>query len=404
MGSIIRMFPHDLDLTELLDGDLDAVDDDAITATMVGLEDLETRLQAARLRVQSEWDRRQLWALDGCVTGGQWLASRCAMAGSTARERLRIAAKLRSMPIVFATLADGIITYAKARALAAVYRPATAEAFARDETMLVGIARNLSVDDLTVALRDWAVRADPDGTDQRIERTERDRRAHLSPTLDGTARLDANLTAEATAIIGPALAGIADDLRRAETDAAASTLTATQRRHDALVEMARRATAAPPGSSPAAPLFVLNLDSRALTEGRAGVDPVTGLAYRGETLRRLACDAGIVRVITNGRSQPLDIGQQTRNPNPAQRRAVLLRDGGCQFPGCDRPPDWCQPHHIIHWAGGGPTDLANLVLLCSHHHHLVHEGGYRCSGIAPDHITWARPDGFPIVTTFARAA
>ncbi len=398
------MFPHDLDLTELLDGDLEAVDDDTITATMVGLEALETRLQAARLRVQSEWDRRQLWALDGCVSGGPWLASRCAMAASTARERLRVAAKLRSMPTVFAALAAGTITYAKARALAAVYRPATAEAFARDEAMLVSIARTLCVDDLVVALRDWAVRADPDGTDQSIERTERDRRANFSPTLDGTARLDANLTAEATAIIGPALTHIADDLRRAETDAAASPLTATQRRHDALMEMARRAMAAPPGSSPATPLFVINIDHQTLAEGRGGVDPVTGLAYRGDTLRRLACDAGIVRVITNGRSQPLDIGLQTRNPSPAQRRALLLRDRGCRFPGCDRPPDWCQPHHIIHWAHGGPTDLANLVLLCSHHHHLVHEGGYRCTGIAPDNITWARPDGFPIVTLFARAA
>ena len=398
------MFPHDMDLVELIDGDLETLDDDTVTATMVALDDHETRLQAARLRVQSEWDRRQLWALDGCVTGGQWLASRCAMAPSTARERLRIAAKLRSMTLVFAALAAGEITYAKARALAGVYRPATAEAFARDEEMLVGLARNLRVDDLTIALRSWVAHADPDGTDADIERAERDRRANFSPTLDGTARLDSNLTAEATALVGSALTTIADDLRRAEGDAAASPLTATQRRHDALAEMARRAMAAPPGSSPAAPLFVLNLDSRALTEGRAGVDPVTGLAYRGETLRRLACDAGIVRVITNGRSQPLDIGQQTRNPNPAQRRAVLLRDGGCRFPGCDRPPNWCQPHHITHWARGGPTDIANLVLLCSHHHHLVHEGGYRCSGIAPDHITWARPDGFPIVTTFARAA
>ena len=80
MSSIVRMFPHDLDLSELLDGDLEAVDDDTLTATMVTLEEAETRLQAARLRVGSEWDRRQLWAVDGCVTGGQWLASRCALA------------------------------------------------------------------------------------------------------------------------------------------------------------------------------------------------------------------------------------------------------------------------------------------------------------------------------------
>ena len=269
------MFPYDLDLVELIDGDLETLDDGTVTATMVALEDHETRLQAARLRVQSEWDRRQLWALDGCVTGGQWLASRCAMAPSTARERLRVAAKLRSMALVFAALAAGDITYAKARALAGVYRPTTVEAFARDEKMLVGLARNLTVDDLTIALRSWVAHADPDGTDADIERTERDRRANFSPTLDGTARLDSNLTAEATAIVGTALTTIADELRRTEGDAAASPLTATQRRHDALAEMARRAMAAPPGSSPAAPLFVLNLDYEALVNGATAVDPGT---------------------------------------------------------------------------------------------------------------------------------
>lgn len=74
------------------------------------------------------------------------------------------------------------------------------------------------------------------------------------------------------------------------------------------------------------------------------------------------------------------------------RRAVVVRDGRCRFPGCDRPPPWCDAHHVIHWADGGPTALSNLVLLCRRHHRLVHEGGFglEMNGSRP---TFRRPDG-----------
>jgi hypothetical protein len=77
------------------------------------------------------------------------------------------------------------------------------------------------------------------------------------------------------------------------------------------------------------------------------------------------------------RPQPLDVGRATRVVAPAQRSALTVRDGGCRFPGCDRPVAWCEAHHLRHWLHGGPTDLDNLVLLCRGHHHAVHEGGWR---------------------------
>src|SRR4029077_8746214 len=64
--------------------------------------------------------------------------------------------------------------------------------------------------------------------------------------------------------------------------------------------------------------------------------------------------------------------------SPAMRRAVVLRDGHCRLPGCDRPPAWCDAHHVLHWADGGRTDLCNLILLCRRHHRMLHErGGFR---------------------------
>ncbi|MCZ7534579.1 MAG: HNH endonuclease [Acidimicrobiia bacterium] len=93
-----------------------------------------------------------------------------------------------------------------------------------------------------------------------------------------------------------------------------------------------------------------------------------------ETVRRWACDASISRVITGTRGEPLEAGRQRRTVTGAQRRALVVRDAGCRFPGCDRQPAWCAPHHLVHWADGGPTDLDNLLLLCHRHHRLVHEG------------------------------
>ena len=72
-------------------------------------------------------------------------------------------------------------------------------------------------------------------------------------------------------------------------------------------------------------------------------------------------------------SQPLDVGRSTRVVQPSQRAALAVRDGGCVFPGCDRPLAWCDAHHLEHWVDGGPTDLANLALVCRAHHRTVHE-------------------------------
>lgn len=91
-----------------------------------------------------------------------------------------------------------------------------------------------------------------------------------------------------------------------------------------------------------------------------------------EAARRIACDAGVSRIITRGASEILDVGRRTRVVRPVLRRALELRDGGCTHPGCDRPPQWCDAHHIVDWADGGETSLANLRLLCRRHHRMEH--------------------------------
>jgi hypothetical protein len=89
-------------------------------------------------------------------------------------------------------------------------------------------------------------------------------------------------------------------------------------------------------------------------------------------------------------TQPLEVGRTSRVVQPAQRNALAVRDGGCVFPDCDRPLAWCEAHHLRHWLHGGPTDLANLALLCRAHHRAVHEGGWRLAR-GPDGRLTATP-------------
>jgi hypothetical protein len=118
--------------------------------------------------------------------------------------------------------------------------------------------------------------------------------------------------------------------------------------------------------------------------GHAGVVP-SSLA------RRMACDAKVIPAVMGGASEPLDIGRATRVIPAGMRRAVVLRDGGCTFPGCDRPQAWCDAHHVLHWSDGGATALSNLLLLCRAHHRSVHEGfSVEMTKTGP---VFRRPDG-----------
>jgi hypothetical protein len=99
-----------------------------------------------------------------------------------------------------------------------------------------------------------------------------------------------------------------------------------------------------------------------------------GAVLGPDAVRRIACDASVVRVVLDPAGQPLDVGRRTRVVPPAIRTALTVRDRGCAYPGCERGPQWTDAHHVRHWADGGSTSLDNLVLLCRQHHRAVHEG------------------------------
>jgi hypothetical protein len=151
--------------------------------------------------------------------------------------------------------------------------------------------------------------------------------------------------------------------------------TAAQRRADALGEVCRGWLDA--GDRPEVagerPHVTVTVHSEALRAG-SGTSEMDQVGPVDPAIaRRISCDAGISRVVLAGRSEPLDVGRRTPVVPPALRRAVVVRDRHCRFPGCDRPQAWCDAHHVVHWADGGSTALQNLILLCRRHHRMVHE-------------------------------
>ncbi|SKB07926.1 HNH endonuclease [Aeromicrobium choanae] len=123
--------------------------------------------------------------------------------------------------------------------------------------------------------------------------------------------------------------------------------------------------------------LVVTVDEATLrgSTDRAGVTE-HGTTVSAGQLRRLACDAGILPAVMGSGSKALDLGREERYHSVPQRRALALRDLGCAFPGCDRPPGWCESHHLVPWSRGGPTTVDDGVLLCSRHHHEVHDRGW----------------------------
>ncbi|SDU76284.1 HNH endonuclease [Jiangella alkaliphila] len=150
---------------------------------------------------------------------------------------------------------------------------------------------------------------------------------------------------------------------------------------DALIELCRRGLDHGdllPGARGARPhiTVIASLPTLRRQPGCPKAVSMWGTPITPEALRRLACDAGVSRVLTDPAGVPLDVGRQYRTVTPAQWVALVARDKGCAFPGCSRPAAWTQAHHVKHWADGGATDLNNLVLLCGHHHRSVHHRGW----------------------------
>ena len=299
------------------------------------------------------------------------------MTHGAATAAIEMARRLEHLPETSEAFARGTISRAHAQVITRAATPARMDALAAIESSLMLAAEAVGPKQLRDLVQQVTDAIDGDGgAADACARHER-RRLHVSPTLDGMVAIDGLLDAEGGEIVISALESALQSAR-----GAGDVRTRPQRRADALVELCRvgaRDHAAGPGRRHRPHVSVV-LDIEALENGagtaprRAHAEHVGRLPVA--TIERMLCDAGIARVITRGRSVPIDVGRTTRTIPPALWRALVVRDRGCVAPGCDRPVGWCEVHHRIPWSHGGATDLANCELRCARHHHAVHEGGH----------------------------
>ena len=389
-------------LEEILAEDEAGLDDDGLEEEFAALDRAADVIDGKRLRVLAQIEHRGTYARDGHVSLTAWLAHRFRKTWSAASRLVRAARALEQMPATREALEEGEITSSAVDLLASAQQ-VDPKAFAQAEDYLVEAATTLSIPDLGRVVGTWRRAAEDARGPEASERAYERRRLHVSPTLSGMVRVDGDLDPETGQSVISALRAVCDTEVRCTTDQRSS----PQRRADALGEICRQwldGTDRPlvGGERPHVSITVdlQTLQGRLPSSGPPGsrspgfrseaeledVGPISS-----EAARRLACDASVARVITRGASEPLDVGRRTQVVPAGIRRAVVARDRGCRFPGCDRPQGWSDAHHVVHWAHGGDTAVSNLVLLCRRHHRLVHHGfGLEMANGRP---RFFRPDG-----------
>ncbi len=220
------------------------------------------------------------------------------------------------------------------------------------------------------------------------ERYHRARALFVRPDAAGLTEYRWLLGPDGAAVVDAALSELAAPVPA--EDGTPDPRSPAQRRSDALLALVQRAVRTPDSTLPSASAahVVVTMDYERLVEAVRGVGvTATGHVLSPETVRRLACDAGVTPMVLGSDGAPLDVGRTRRLFTAAQRRALWERDRGCTFPGCTAPPAWTEAHHVVHWIRGGATDLLNAALLCGRHHRHVHSRDLTASVTATG-VTW----------------
>lgn len=308
----------------------------------------------------------------GYLTTASWLRSACRLSPGGARAAVGLGRRLHDhLPAVGAALREGSISYDHARALSLLTLSRDSAAIAAQvEQHLVTLAQNCDPTELYGAVQRWRAAMEPEAARRKEESCYERRELSLASTLDGMVAIHGLLDPESGELVRCALASLCPpatpgrETRRQRADALTEICDFYLRHGDA------------PSSGGERPHLVLRVEAGDLLAGTAVATTTWDTTLTVAALRRLGCDANLIRLVTAGPSEILDLGRTQRIVSPAQRRALAQRDGGCVYPGCDRPPPWTDAHHLVHWIDGGATDLANLALLCRRHHRALHEGGF----------------------------
>ena len=363
-----------------------------------------------------EFDERAGWLKWSFTDSVTWLRWRCDIGTGTAREKLRIAHALKELPLISEAFEAGNLSYSKVRVMT---RVATVE----NEAELIEMARKMTVLHLTEHCKQ---RSNAQKASTAAALAAQNSRAFRvwHDTAKGTMHFSIELPAEEGELVEKAIEKAAT---RLSSETGITHLVASEDepswaaiQADAVVDVMRGYLSESPPvvsqdsctdssdkytvkSSADHHMVMIHVDEAALVDkpimdlddetGQKPANPDnTTSQYPIETIRRLCCDGSIAPIIENDKGEPLNVGRRVRTITTAIRRALWARDGGCVFPGCSHKR-FVDAHHIKHWANGGETSLENLVLLCSSHHKLLHEGGFQINRDHAGELFFRRPDG-----------
>src|ERR1039457_3127157 len=387
----------------LVDESIDDVSTHALGADLTDIRRAIDRLEAEFIRRLHRFDQAHGALADGAVSTVSWLRAHCGMTAKAAAYRVHLARTLGELPATLDSARAGRASFSNVTMIAHLAEDVGVERVVPLESILVGAAETLEPGAMRVLTQATRLRLDPDVVLADDNHAHERRWFECDQTYGGVFVLRGELDAEGGALVKTAIDALSHGMSRGEMRSG------SQRRADALVDLAatqlrcgdhRDVHGQRPHLTVTVSADTLRSEADAQPAELRGVGPI-----HPETAPRLACDAvrtvvtvappadGWVSAAGSTRALPLSVGRATRTIPAHIRTALHLRDQGCRFPKCDRPPAWTDGHHIIHWADGGPTELENLVSLCRPHHRAVHEQGQRI------HIA----DGMAVVETPSKA-
>jgi hypothetical protein len=379
------------DLDALVGESIDGVTTSELGADIIDISVAIDRLEAERLRRIHRFHCDRGALSDGGGTTVSWLRRCCRMTAKTAAYRVHLARALGELPATLDSARAGSASFTNVAMIGHLAKHVGVEQVQPFEDVLVGAAQTFEAREMHTLTEATRLRLDPDGVLDADNRAHERRWFECEQTYGGVFVLRGQLDAEGGALVKTAIDQLSHGLARDDLREG------SQRRADALVDMAttqlrcgdhRDVHGQRPHLTVTVSADTLRADSASARADAApaelrGVGPI-----HPETARRIACDA-VRTVVTVARSDaaplwmpttrvvPLSVERASRTIPAHIRTALVLRDQGCRFPGCDRPPAWTDGHHVIHWSDGGPTELDNLVSLCRRHHRRVHEQGWR---------------------------
>jgi hypothetical protein len=367
--------------------DVGTIADDGLRKLAVTLERLRNRLEAVDVAVLAELDERGACLDEGALSAAGWLSAHTGSPVHDVRRRQRTGAAVRLLPGAGVAVRSGVLSPEHLRRLADCVRHHPDRA-ASEADALVRLAASLPAGEFAVAARDWCYSGGAERPDRELsDRVTPTSKVRHWRTLDRTLRLEAEFHGDDADLVEAALEGRFDQLLRAARDGDTSLdgLDYAEVRAQGLIDLLAQTQRREPGERSQPDRYRVAVIVQATDNPDTAASPAAAVAL---------CDSSAYRAVLNDRSEVLDIGRDSRLWTPAIRRAITLRDGRCVFPGCDRPPSWCDVHHCQEWGDVGETKVDNGALLCRRHHTFVHAERWRVSIPQPRSRPQVhRPDG-----------